>query len=243
MIRFATINIEGHRHLERLIPFLQAQKIQIACLQEVFEDDITTLKEALKGELVYAPMGVMTQFLPDGKSFTGKWGVAILSTFPLKSHDSATYVGSDQNLPEFIQGEPNSLNRVFLHACIDVKGLELKVSTTHFTWTPDGNPTPEQWENYASLKPVLAEHQPDIFCGDLNSARGTNGVFDDLAKTWQDNIPAEATTSIDGELHKAGHLQLMVDALFTGPKVLVQNTKLHTGVSDHQAVTANLALT
>jgi endonuclease/exonuclease/phosphatase family metal-dependent hydrolase len=215
----------------------------IAIWTEVFEEDIKELSQALNAEAIFAPMAKMEQFLPEEKSFTGRWGVAILSTFPFVRHEARTYVGSYRNIPEFIHGEPNSLNRVFLQATIKIEDKDWKIGTTHFTWTKDGSTSKEQLDNFARLQPHLQDFSPHIFCGDLNSPRGKGGIFDTLAKKFVDQIPPEATTSIDGSLHKAGNLQLMVDALFTKPGVEVQNAKLHTGVSDHQAVTATISLT
>lgn len=243
MIRFSTINIEGHRHLDRVLPFLQSQKIQVACLQEVFEDDVAELAKAMGADAIYTPMAKFTQVIPEGGTHSGRWGVAILSTFPFVRHESFTYVGSHKNIPIFEPGNPNSVNRAYLQADIQVDEKLLRVSTTHFTWTPDGSTSQEQLDNFAILDPILRKQKPHIFCGDLNSPRGWNGVFDILAKEYVDNIPPEATTSIDGSLHKAGNLQLMVDALFTRAEMKVEQAQLHTGVSDHQAVTALIDLT
>jgi hypothetical protein len=48
-------------------------------------------------------------------------------------------------------------------------------------------------------------------------------------------------TSIDPKLHRAGALQLMVDGLFTTPGYEASDVMLHTGVSDHCAITARIA--
>lgn len=241
MIRFATINIEGHRHLDRVIPFLQKQSIQLFCLQEVFKEDINLLAQALNAESIFAPMSYTHQKLEDGNTFSGLCGIAILSTFPIMSHEAHTYVGSDQNIPEWLT--PNGTNRVLLNARIKENDQLWNIATTHFTWTKDGSTSDEQLQHFATLLPLLDKQQPHVFCGDLNSPRGKGGVFDMLAQKFVDQVPPEATTSIDPTLHKAGNLQLMVDALFTKPGVKVRNAKLHTGVSDHQAVTADISLT
>ena len=73
--------------------------------------------------------------------------------------------------------------------------------------------------------------------GDFNAPRG-GPIFARLARHWTDCIPADVTTSIDPELHRAGALELMVDGMFASPGVRVDSVRMHTGLSDHQGITA-----
>ena len=79
-----------------------------------------------------------------------------------------------------------------------------------------------------------------VLTGDFNAPRGGT-IFDLLARTWQDCIPQDVTTSIDPVLHRAGALTLMVDGLFTTPHYHATEVQLHTGLSDHQAITASIS--
>ncbi len=234
--------MEGSRHLEKILPFLSQRPPQILCLQEAFAQDVALLAQALNAQAVFAPMCLMTQFTPEEKTFSGEWGVAIITPFPILKKVQAKYFGMDEELPTNQSGNPNRAHRVYLQANVDTPLGEIAVATTHFTWTPDGQPSAEQWEHLPRLQKLLQEHSPDIFCGDLNSARGTNGILDRLAQTWNDAIPPEIHTSIDGQLHRAGPLPFMVDALFTTPRVQTNNVSMQSGLSDHQAVLADIAL-
>jgi endonuclease/exonuclease/phosphatase family metal-dependent hydrolase len=81
-----------------------------------------------------------------------------------------------------------------------------------------------------------------ILCGDFNAPRGRE-IFSRLAKRWHDNVPLHYVTSIDPKLHRAGPLQLMVDGVFSTTDYRVRNVVLHQGVSDHCAITADIAAT
>jgi hypothetical protein len=62
-------------------------------------------------------------------------------------------------------------------------------------------------------------------------------LFAILARHLKDKIPAHYATSIDPNLHGAGPLQMMTDAMFSTPRYAVWDVELHSGVSDHCAVT------
>jgi endonuclease/exonuclease/phosphatase family metal-dependent hydrolase len=79
-----------------------------------------------------------------------------------------------------------------------------------------------------------------VLTGDFNAPRG-GPIFSELAKVWNDQIPATAKTSIDPQLHRAGSLQLMVDGLFTTSDFHAEDVALHTGLSDHQGITARIS--
>ena len=81
-----------------------------------------------------------------------------------------------------------------------------------------------------------------IFCGDLNTPRGFE-IWNDLSKTYTDNIPQEIDTTIDKNLHKSGlDIRLVVDALFTSSHYSIRNVKVVPNTSDHMAVAADLGL-
>ena len=62
-----------------------------------------------------------------------------------------------------------------------------------------------------------------------------------MSDRFKDNIPLRYTTSIDPNLHRAGALELMVDGLFSTPGYVVSDVALHSGVSDHCAITCAIS--
>ena len=240
MLRFATINIEGHRHLSQVRAFVQDLQPQIVCLQEANDRDVAELAKLFNAQSCYVPLGKSPEEIPSGFEVNGSWGLAILSTFPVHSITHQFYKGTGET-PTLTKGQPNVVDRALLMNEIETPEGLLKIATTHFTWTPDGTTTDEQQRDFAALSSLLEKLQPDLICGDFNAARGMNPVFDTLAERYKDNIPPSVTTTIDQQLHKVKGLQLVVDGVFTTPKVEASNVTVHSGVSDHCAVSATLS--
>jgi len=128
---------------------------------------------------------------------------------------------------------------VLLWTTVEKDGQEFTFVTTHFIWTPNGDPSDLQHESLAKLWPILNTLPPYILSGDLNAPRG-RAIFDEIATRLHDNIPADVTTSIDGTLHKAGKLELMVDGLFSTPEYKLSNVRVEGNVSDHKALVAEV---
>jgi endonuclease/exonuclease/phosphatase family metal-dependent hydrolase len=118
-----------------------------------------------------------------------------------------------------------------------------RISTTHLNVTAKGESTPAQLANAAKLIKA-ARHEASktgglLLTGDFNAPRG-RPTFSLINEAFEDGVPAHYTTSIDGSLHRAGHIPLMVDGLFHTPNYQLKNATLHTGVSDHCALTCTL---
>lgn len=234
-----SVNIEGHRHLDRLLPFLVAEKPDIVCLQEAFEVDLPQFEAVLGMKSTFAPMSNVTETSVHQSHALGALGIAQLTALPIKHQQAEYYVGSPEKLPIFFDNEePNSMNLILLSATVTKNEQDFTVATTHFTWSPRGQYTPEQARDAANLFKILDQHSEIILCGDLNSPRDgePENVFNTLARRYSDNIPADVTTSIDGELHKAGHLTMMVDSLFTSDAYRAKEVRVVDGISDHKGV-------
>jgi exonuclease III len=54
-IKLITLNIEGDRHLDRVIPFLQKENAHVVCLQEVLQSNVELLKKELQMFGEYEP--------------------------------------------------------------------------------------------------------------------------------------------------------------------------------------------
>jgi len=238
-LKLVSINIEAHKHLEsRILPFLVAEKPDFVSLQEVFEVDIPVLEKTLGMKSRFLPQANVTQasiHLPDP---LGPWGVAQFTYLPVIDEGDFYYYGQDDHVPTFFENnDPNSMNRGFLWQTVEYQGQHYTLGTTHFTWSPDGSSTPEQQRDLNSLLAGLNSLPGLVFSGDMNAPRG-GSTFAQLAALYTDNIPAHVTTSIDGELHRAGALELMVDGLFSTPGYRISEVEVVGGVSDHKAITA-----
>lgn len=237
MARLISLNVERSKHLDRFIPFLKAQTPDIVCLQELTADDIPRIQSATGlAHCHYVPMAVHPL---DRKTF----GAGILARKPFWKTDGVMYAGTGEGTLLFDRSSPESRLETcrYVVAMVDltVAGHLLTVGTTHFPWTPDGHSRPFQTEAVQAMTAALRD-APIILTGDFNAPRG-GAVFAEMARVWRDCVPPDVTTSLDPELHRAGPLDLMVDGIFASHHFRVDDVRLHTGVSDHQALSADVS--
>jgi endonuclease/exonuclease/phosphatase family metal-dependent hydrolase len=236
LARLASLNIERSRHLGRFIPFLRQLAPDVVCLQELVARDIEAIKAGTGlAHVCFAPMAVHPV---DGELF----GVGILAREPFEAADWVVYAGGGDGTQLFDRTTDESKVATcrYLVARTRLGGADqgVTVATTHFPWTPDGRPRGFQAE---AAERLIAELQgPVVLTGDFNAPRG-GPIFAALARNWRDCIPADVATSVDPDLHRAGPLQLMVDGLFLTPDYRANDVALHTGLSDHQGITAEIA--
>lgn len=239
-MKFISINIEGNKHFERISPFLEAEKPDVLCLQEVFECDLDELMRAsgLQNYLFYPIANIVEA--NDHLPTRGHWGIAIFAN-EIKSHEVAYYVRRQEGqLASFQNDRPDLIDRAALFSKVKVGGDFFQVMTTHFTWSGKGVVSDEQRQDYARLSKFMAKFDELIFCGDLNTPRGYE-IWDDLAKTYTDNIPLNIDTTIDKNLHKSGQdIRLVIDALFTSTQYSAKNVRVVPNTSDHMAVAGEI---
>mgnify|MGYP003739632349 CR=1 FL=1 len=113
---------------------------------------------------------------------------------------------------------------------------------THFTWSPNGEANDEQRLDLAEMLSQLENYDDFILCGDFNAPRGKE-IFAQLASRYTDNLPPEVTTTIDGQFHYAGQLEIVVDGFFTTPRYQVESLQVRAGLSDHQGLLAQVSKT
>ncbi len=245
-LKLLSLNMEGHKHLDRVFELVKQEHPDVICLQEVFEVDMPLLEQTFGMKGRYAAMADVRDVSIHQAHAFGSWGLAQFTTLPVIDSRAEYYVGQPDELPIFFSNNnPNAQNRVLLVATVEKEGQSFTIGTTHFTWSTGGKYTPEQAENFHALSQILDQLPELILCGDLNSPRQGEvaNVFHQLAERYTDTIPPEITTSIDGQFHKAGQLELMVDSLFSTPQYQVKNVRVIGGVSDHKAVVGEVALT
>lgn len=241
-LKLASINIEGSRHLARVESFLKFHKPDVLCLQELHSTDIHLFEDLFGNKLHYIPMCLHAS--GDGSSI----GIGIIGWTNLSDVTAQLYHGpAIPQLPVFVteadgyhMTDPASISNSLLAATCQ----GFRIATTHLMVTRQGVATPLQLQTAASLI-SLAEAEAAragglLLCGDFNAPRG-RATFSLLADHFIDGVPAEYTTSIDGSLHRAGQLPYMVDGLFHTPTYQLEHATLHTGVSDHRALTCTLS--
>lgn len=240
-LKLASINIEAHMHVEeRVIPFLLKEQPDVVNLQEVFEVDVPVIKAALGMEGTYLPMANVTETSIHIKHALGSWGLLQLSRLPIKEQGHGYYQGNAETLPIFLENNnPNSMNRIVQWQKVEHQGQIYTIVHTHFIWSTQGESTPLQLERLDQMFEILDQFPDLIITGDFNAPRGKE-TFARLAARYRDNIPLEVTTSIDGQFHKAGQLELMVDGFFSTPEYQVTDVRVEAGVSDHKALVGNV---
>ena len=235
-IRIASVNVQFNNHLDRVENFFNSVRPEVALLQEVLEVDIPRLVDALGATSVhFAPM---TRYTVDGLDTL--CGTCIFSRLPVTHTEIRYYVGDGKDVPMYVPGRGNTFERALSYCDIGKNGKTFRIGTTHFTWTPDGDPDEEQWRDLNSLFSTLDSAGEIVFAGDFNAPRG-RGVFSALAERFTDNIPAHYLTSLDPDFHYAKGLECMVDGLFTTPGYKATGVELISGVSDHCAVVGNIS--
>jgi endonuclease/exonuclease/phosphatase family metal-dependent hydrolase len=235
-LALACINIERSKHLPRVATFLRAHPVDVVCLQELVPDDIPMFRDDLGfAHHVYIPMGRFPE--PGGLRTTG---VGILARQPFEFTDDIAYAGGGSGSQVVDRTSEETRFRTCRYALalagIRRGGDVYTIATTHFPWTNNARTGDFQRAACDTLLRLLADRSI-VLCGDFNSPRGGE-IFGRLAERWRDNIPDTYASSLDSALHRAPHLQLMVDGLFSTPDYDVGEVALHQGVSDHRAITA-----
>lgn len=243
-LSLVSINIEGSKHLDLAEPFLRKRRPDVCCIQELARTDIARFENALGTSCFFVPM--LLRPFPEGLS---EQGIGIFSRVPSTATDFQHYAGSFDGTTPFditTQATKHRTERyVLVRTAAEKDGVRYRIGTTHFTWTPDGQPDDFQREDMRALFSVLDEEKEGvILCGDFNAPRGGE-IFAMLAARYADTIPPEYETSIDVSLHRDGKtrpelLHRMVDGLFTTPEYEVFDVGLVSGVSDHMAIVADV---
>jgi len=231
-LRLLTLNIEGHKHLDRWLPVVQKLKPDVVCLQEVFAADLPQIEAALGMSAVFEPMSDIRVVNEYKIHPLGHWGVAQLTNLPTRKQHTQQY-GGENILPVFHR--PNDSQRIVLLQEINKVGLWYPIATTHFTWSKGGELSQLQLEDFGRLAQIIRTFDKLVLCGDFNAPRGGQlfGLFESLLT---DHVPQEVATTIDPDLHYAGDLQLVVDTIFATSGITLDNVKIISGVSDHMGV-------
>ena len=237
-IKLISVNIECNRHYERLFPFIAREKPDVICLQEVLERDMPQLSKAfgLPGRLV--PMERLAEARFSSQGLYGQvFGLALFTRFPA-TFQTKYYAVTPETIP-WQRPDNQGVNEMLLTVEFVHEEKRYRIGTTHFTWTPDGEASDAQREDMSKLLAILSGFPDIVCCGDFNAPRGGE-MWAKLAARYTDNIPAAYHSSLDPVLHRAGHLEHVVDGLFSTPEYRVSDVRLVEGVSDHKAIVGTI---
>jgi len=242
MIRFLHLNVEHNKYFEERARFF-IEKIQpeVLCLQEFPQTDVGKFERLFGVESFYVPMTRKGEEV---------YGLCILSAFPILNRYEERYGGSDEKIPAYDGASVGAVHmsvRFSLAVCdVEKDGKVFRIGTTHFPVTVRGQATDFQREDMKRLLILLKRQGELVFSGDFNAPRGGE-IFSMLAKCYTDNVPEVYKTSLDQVLHQAVKhrphelVDKMVDGLFNTPGYIVSGVEMPCGVSDHCALTAQIA--
>ncbi len=242
-MKIVSVNIEKKKHLGRLLPFLQREEPYVVCVQEVMEDTVSFLSEALGLHVSFVPLVRLEEW--DTEVNGGVMGIALLTKLPHRIRDVFFYE-SDPRIRTITRNTAlKDLHVLFPRAVMigdcssGVSERSVTVATTHFTYTPDGSTDQFQKKALSTLLAHLMPYKNLIFTGDFNIPR-PNELYYAIAEQFRDNIPKEIVSSLDPVLHRKNGLKKMVDYFWTKGDYRASNVHLISGVSDHCAVVGEI---
>jgi endonuclease/exonuclease/phosphatase family metal-dependent hydrolase len=238
-VKLITLNIEQDKHLERVIPFLEKEKADIICLQEVFASDFDYIRKRLSMTSYFCPMGYIdNKIYPTGSKKDGLLGMMILSNL-ICSKPKADYY-ENENCPILT---PNGItDRILFRSAFYKNGEIFNVGNTHFTWSPKGEVSDLQKESFNRLKKILEKMDDFILCGDFNAPREKEVFNSFLKEGFRDNLPQNISSTIDARYHRNKNLSYAVDNIFSKGAYDVSNVRIADGLSDHKAIIGEISI-
>jgi endonuclease/exonuclease/phosphatase family metal-dependent hydrolase len=243
-MKLVTLNAEGNRHLDRIIPFLEHERPEVICLQEVFERDAFFIAEHLGMSCAFSVMALDTY--ERRSEILEPIGIAILTDNEPDSIHIVHYKNGDAPVVSYTEGRDR---HSLLWVEIEHEHELYVIGTTHLMVTNEGLPTHEQRTAVTNLLKILDNIPEIILCGDFNIPRGINELYNQFATCYTDNIPKDIHTTLDPALHRAGDdpigrayiTNFVVDYIFTTQTFCAENVRMVSGVSDHCALIAELS--
>lgn len=243
-MKLISINIEGDKHFDRIFSFIEKEKPDVLCIQELAEADIARLTQT----------GYSGTYLPMAREKASDTeasiGIALYTKEKPRNVRTFYYSKPHSEIPVFDHDDiPNSVLHGVIFADIEHNGKIFTIATTHFTWTPDGkNPCATQYSDTDTLLSHIEKEKAHVICGDFNIPRNINPLYPKFLEHYTDAIPMHYASSLDKNLHRHGinsekamlFDSFMVDYVFTQAPYIASEVRLEFGVSDHAAVVATI---
>jgi hypothetical protein len=241
-LKIFSLNIEGSKHLDEILTFIDREKPDAVLMQEVFERDLPRFRNALNAPAYFSPQCRLS--LSGNASDLDNWGIAILTRHPVIEYSEDYYKGS----PE-VAARPNLDNhaadaRSLLQVLVRAKKKLLNFGTIHSTWTRGKEVSDEQRTDLGTMLTVidrsrLVQHHGLVLAGDLNSPRGYE-IYDTLATRFKDNIPSDVVTTLDPTPERPAPWDVVIDCLNTTPHYDAHDVRIVGGLSDHKGIVAQI---
>ena len=236
-MKFGTLNVYAGIYKDKSIAHLQKVNLDVFASQEMHADDIEDFKKGLEmPHCLYVP-GIRVVGENKWGFREGEIGVAIMSKTPLTGSQVDYYSKVSEDVPIMSHTEPNYCNRALVSAVVQTEDGPMRVSTTHFTWTPDGQPTDLQREHVDKLMKAVDRQNVDILGADFNAPHGAE-IMTHISSRMDDHMPNGVESTIDPELHRVRGLKLVVDNVFTRKGLASTFLQIKEGMSDHKALIA-----
>lgn len=237
-LKLMTLNMENDRHLDRVRSAIATHLPDIVCLQEALEKDCASLAAVGGYDVKYALSSRITKASATGLHEEYNWGVAVLTRVPVRRQTVNIY---SEDAEVRVLRDPNDSCRVLVVTELMHEGRPYRIATTHFTWSPDGQPSEPQLADFIRLKRVMSEYPDYVLCGDFNAPRGGE-LFGKFVHELGliDHLPRDVTSTIDGRFHRAGALELAVDTIFSTTEYRVADVRVLEGLSDHKGILATV---
>ncbi len=238
MAKLISLNVEGRKHHELIIPFLNKERADIICLQEASKE----LEQLLIERDYHTTFSQMLINSDSNDDFAQ--GILIASKSSLASKITTYHKDDVRISPE----QKNSRTFSYILIETNINGETFNIATTHLMDTADGREDDFQIAGVKELLNHLDKERPHIICGDFNMPRGYNSLYGKFTSRYKDTVPVDYSSSLDKNIHKLGQVKLdqpifekyMVDYIFTQSPYRAENVHLVFGISDHAAVIADI---
>lgn len=239
-MKLVSLNLEGKRHYDTALPFIEREDADIVALMETDEALQSWLQE-LGYHTTFAPLIIRDR---DNEQY--KEGIVCASKI---KHDAEIfyYRKPQEEIVVQVKGKnPETTSQPVIFAEIGDTAL----AVTHFTWTPSGEtPCEHQKASAETLLSYLKTKPAHILCGDMNIPRLHNELYEKFIEQYNDEVPLTYFSSLDLQVHRGRKdpeliklfERFMVDYIFTQPPYKAEDVRLEFGVSDHAAVIGNIS--
>lgn len=250
-LKIVQVNIYRGKFLNELVNFLEEQKPDFICAQEVtggsrnlFEDKTINLFEYLRRELkVYGVYNHDFTVSDKEDSFQAN---AVFSKFPIVGQEVLVLKQHEFVKNENVQKQVmfKKVPRHVLDAIVAVEGFRMHIMSWHGAWTA---PPSDDLRTLGNAQLVVSYikslgDQAFILCGDLNNIIGskTVGLIETVANNLMLGEDIKQTTH--PKIHKIVPRGYLVDYIFTSKHFLLKRLEVpEVTVSDHLPVVAELS--
>lgn len=193
MTKLVSLNVEGRKHHDLVVPFLKSENPDIICLQEAsreLEQILIDLGYQTTYSLMCKKVDVLGEF-EQGILLASKV-TQISKIVPYYQVDDVSNAKHKNYLFSYIMTELKIDNNLF------------RIATTHLMDTKDGKEDEVQMAGATELLRHLDKEEAHIICGDFNVPRGYNVLYEKFTAKYTDSIPLVYKSSLDKQIHRLG---------------------------------------